>query len=182
MENEAESSMTKEMLLSQLTNAKNNFYLGLTSFHLLAHPDAQDFLRIHRVTITGLSVGVFPLLRTKADRDLVLNEFLRSQLRTYIKEAYELIATYCKDTDQYETTFKSAEWFHFCSHIRNAVSHDFNFRIKRERDIAMLPASWRDREITKDMNNKPLKLEFFGYKEMELLSQDYEKFVKEELN
>ncbi len=135
--------VTKEELISQLCNSKNNFIVGLASLALLADPDAQNLLKEKSADLSGYSVPfdqVAALLSSACDRQVALEEFAKSVLRCLVKEGHELVTQYCKSEGLY-SDLSAQSWWQFSRLVRNALSHDFCFRLN-EKDLKLLPVSW----------------------------------------
>jgi len=174
--------MTKGELESQLTNAKNNYILGLAVISLFSSPEAYPILERNNAKFGGHSVSfnqVANLLRKPTDRDIAVKEFLNSQLRALIKETFELLKDYCDETNQ-SAILKAQPWFHFARIIRNCLSHNFRFEFNSY-DKSFLPLSWNRRTIESSMDGQHLKLEFFGYPEAWDLFTEFHTFVSNRL-
>ena len=81
--------MKKAELDSQLTNAKNNYVLGLAAISLFASSEAYPILDRNSAKFGTYSISfdqVANLLRNPKDRDIAVREFYTSQLRALIKE------------------------------------------------------------------------------------------------
>jgi len=170
--------MDKKGLISQLENAKNNYILGLAAISLFAENQSHNHLEKSSATFGKYKVPfgkVANLLRSAKDRDIAIKEFIKSQLRTLIKESFELIKNYCKITRQ-DSKFENESWYQFARIIRNCLSHNFYFEF-RNYDKSLLPLSWRGLTITLAMDGKPLKLKFFGYVQTWELFQEFQNFV-----
>lgn len=174
--------MTKQELEGQLTNAKNNYVLGLAALSLFASPDAYPILERNHAKFGGYSITfdqVANLLRRPADRDIAVKEFLNSQLRALIKETFELLKDYCDETNQIGI-FKAEPWYQFARIIRNCLSHSFRFEFNSY-DKSLLPVLWKHRTIESNMDGQHLKLEFFGYPEAWELFIEFQEFVSRRL-
>jgi len=170
--------MTKQKLVSQLCNSKNNFILGLASLALLADPEAQNLLKEKSADLSGYSVSfdqVAALFGSGSDRQIALEEFAKSVLRCLVKEGHELVTHYCKSKGLY-SDLSAQPWWQFSRLIRNALSHDFCFRLK-DKDAKLLPLSWQGKTIDESVDGQPLMLSFFGYADAWRLSLEYENFV-----
>ena len=97
-------------------------------------------------------------------------------LRATVKEAYELIKNYCETTDQYDN-FIMQPWYPYLRLLRNPLSHDFIFNFKKY-EKTLLPATWRGRTITAEMNGSPLRIHLVDDEAVYLLLEDMEKFIK----
>lgn len=179
--------MDKQELISQLNNAKNNFFLGIAALGLLLQERSypvleqlacimteksfsfEDVSKIphHFQNITFPNVP-FPLSRVAdymreadiAHRQTIQTEFFLMLLRAFLKESFEVIKSYCKSTNQ-ETNFKQQNWYQFARIIRNSLSHNFVIEL-RENDKKLLPIVWRGRSITFAMHGKPLDTSLLG--------------------
>jgi len=174
--------LTKPELSSQLTNAKNNYILGLAVLSLFATPEAYPLLDKNRATFGPYILTfeqVAALLRNPTDRDIAVKEFLNMLLRVLIKELFELLKDYCDETNQ-AGRFKSERWFQFARMIRNCLSHSFRFEFNSY-DKSLLPVSWKSRTITLAMDGQPLSLSFFGYVEAWELFGEFDSFVDKQL-
>jgi DNA-directed RNA polymerase subunit L len=170
--------MTKDELLSQLTNAKNNYVLGLAAISLFGSSEAYPILEKSRTNFGQYNVEfsqVASLLQIQQDRDIAIKEFLTSQIRALIKESFELIKDYCDETGQ-EINLKSELWYQFARMIRNCLSHNFKFEFNNY-DKTLLPVTWKNKTITAGMDGQHLKLDFFGYVETWELFVMYQDFV-----
>jgi len=158
--------LTKPELLSQLTNAKNNYILGLAALSLFATPEAYPLLDKNHVSFGPYTLTfdqVATLLRKPADRDVAVKEFLNMLLRALIKESFELLKDYCDEIIQADQ-FKTESWYQFARMIRNCLSHSFRFEFNSY-DKSLLPVTWKSRTITLAMDEQLLSLSFFGYVE-----------------
>jgi hypothetical protein len=174
--------MTKSELISQLENAKNNYILGLASISLFGSPEAYPVLEKNHAafgTYTVEFAQVVSLLRIAGDREIAIREFLTSQIRSLVKESFELIKDYCDSTAQ-TALFKAQPWYQFARLIRNCLSHNFKFKFS-EHDNKLLPVTWKARTITSAMDGQHLKLDFFGYVETWELFREYQDFVQDRL-
>jgi hypothetical protein len=104
--------MTKQELLSQLENAKNNYILGLAALSLFAEEGscvhlARSDARFGPYTVPLAQVAT--LLRNQTDRDIAIKEFLKMLLRALIKESFELLKAYTSDTAQ-EALLRGESW------------------------------------------------------------------------
>ena len=170
--------MKKQELISQLCNSKNNFILGLASLALLTDPDARNLLNEKSADFSGYSVPfdqVAALLGSEIDRQIALEEFAKSVLRCLLKEGHELVTDYCKPEGLY-SDLSAQSWWQFSRLIRNALSHNFCFRLN-DKDMKLLPLSWQGKTIDASVDGQPIMMSFFGYAEAWCLFLEYETFV-----
>ena len=169
---------TRAELLAQLTNARNNYVLGLAALSLFATPEVYPILDTQSATFGTYTVGfdqVSKLLRVSADRDIAVKEFLTMLLRALIKESFELIKDYSGQSGQ-APLLKGQAWYQFARIIRNCISHNFHFEFNPY-DKGLLPLTWRSRTITPAMDRQPLPLSFFGYSEAWELFNEFHVFA-----
>jgi len=155
--------MTKDELLSQLENAKNNYILGLAASALFASEESYPILdksscKFGTYVLTFAQVS--DLLRVPKDRETAMKEFIKMLLRAVVKESFELIKNYC-DASSQASSFIGQPCYQFARIIRNCVSHNFRFEF-REYDKSLLPVSWKGRSITSALDGTYLELSFFG--------------------
>ena len=173
---------TKQELLGQLTNAHNNYVLGLAAISLFTEPLALEHLSKSNATFGTYNVPldqVSKLLGSSPDRDISVKEFLTMLLRALIKESFELIKNYSNETNQ-SALLKGQPWFQFARMIRNCISHNFQFEFTPY-DKGLLPVAWKGKIITLAQDRKPLVLSFFGYTEAWELFSEFNAFAKSKL-
>jgi hypothetical protein len=173
---------SKPELLAQLTNAKNNYVLGLAALSLFATPEVYPMLEAQHAAFGTYTVEVrqvAALLRVGSDRDIAVKEFLTMLLRALIKESFELIRTYAEETGQ-SAIVKSQSWYQFARLIRNCISHNFQFAF-RPYDESILPVTWGSRTMVATMQGQPLPLNFFGYVEAWELFKEFHAFATDRL-
>ncbi len=176
--------MIKAELLSQLENAKNNFILVLAAISLFSNEKAKPLLEESLIKFGKYTVQfnqVVNMMIKKEDRTIACKEFANMGLRILIKETFELIKTYAKETSQKEK-FEAWPNYLFAKTIRNALSHDFKVNFQDKKELKKLPILLRDKIITERMDNTFLELSFFGYVEAWELFGDMKDFVILELN
>lgn len=174
--------MQKDALLSQLENAKNNYVLGLAAVSLFCSLETELILERNRAEFGSYVLDfsqVAALLRQEEDRNIAVHEFLKSQIRSFVKESFELLKAYCKQTGQFET-FKAADWYHFSRIVRNSLSHDFKVAF-RSGDEKLVPVMWGSRKIDLEMDGSDISLNFFGYVEAWELFLEFERFARAHL-
>ena len=174
--------MTKDDLLSQLENAKNNYVLGLASISLFSNEKVYSALEESHVKFGTYTVEfnqVKNLLMKPADREVACKEFLKTQIRALIKESFELIKNYCDESGQ-GAKLVDESWYEFARIIRNCLSHNFKFKFNSH-DKKTLPVIWNNRTINTSMDGNHLELIFFGYVETWELFTEYQNFVGTEL-
>jgi hypothetical protein len=176
------STMTKAELISQLTNAKNNYILGLAALALFASEEAYPIIEKSSCSFGTYSLSfdqVARLLRKQEDKEIAVKEFMNMLLRTLIKESFELIKTHCNASKQTPALSKQ-QWYQFARMIRNCLSHNFKFEFNRY-DKGLLPVTWRGKTITAGMDGSFLELSFFGYVEAWVLFNEMYSFAVDAL-
>ena len=170
--------MNKKELLSQLENAKNNYVLTLAAVSLFCNKQSFPILEKSKCNFGSFEVPfnqVVKIMSNKDDKKITLEEFIKMGVRVLVKESFELIKNYTEGTAQFDK-FKGWENYLFFKTIRNSVSHNFKIEIKSKKERDLLPFKWRNKKITKEMNNSYLALSFFGYHEAYLFFNDLIKF------
>jgi len=128
--------------------------------------------------LSGYSIPfgqVADLLGSESDRQIVLEESSKSVLRCLVKEGHDLVTHYCKSEGLY-SDLSAQSWWQFSRLIRNALSHDFCFRLN-DKDMRFLPLPWQGKIIDASVDRRPLMMSFFGYAEGWRLFLEYENFV-----
>ncbi|WP_143171576.1 hypothetical protein [Rhizobacter sp. OV335] len=170
--------LAKQELLGQLTNAQNNYVLGLAAMSLFAEPSSLDHLHKSQASFGSYTVKfdqVGSLLSSEATRQDAMKEFLTMLLRALLKESFEIVRDYAEKSKQ-DGVFRSQSWYQFARMIRNCISHDFHFRFTPH-DMKKLPITWNNRTIEAGLANQPLPIAFLGYGGTWELFQEMERFA-----
>ena len=178
--------MIKTELLSQLENAKTNFILVLASTSLFSNQKTYPILDESNCKFGKYSIEfkqIANMMKKESDRNIACKEYVNMGLRILIKETFELIKDYSKETQQ-EPKFTSQRWYQFARCIRNCLSHNFKFQLhdKKNKLLYKLPISWKNKTIDVSFDNTYLQLSFFGYVEAWELFDEMQLFVKNTLN
>jgi hypothetical protein len=174
--------LSKDELLSQLTNAKNNYILGMAAISLFSSATTVPVLEQSHASFGQYSIPfaqVAALLRNPKDKEIAIKEFLKAQIRALTKESFELLKSYAEVTKQ-EKALQAEPWYQFARMIRNCLSHNFRFCFK-DHDKKKLPQLWRAKTISVSMDEQPLTLAFFGYVETWELFREIEEFAAQRL-
>ena len=172
-------SMGKSELLRMMTNARNNFTVGLAGVLMLDLGNISD-IRGKSSLVLGENYElpfdqVVALLgEDYVDKLIALTEFLNMLLRAFIKEPYELLKAYCRDTGQLRE-MQCQPWFQFARIIRNCLSHDFRFDLSKH--MKLLPVTWKGKTITGGMHGTRLEHSFFGFNDAIQLFEDLQSFA-----
>lgn len=113
----------------------------------------------------------------------VVSEFVRSIVRTFILDMYEVVLSYAKKTKQ-QASFYDSELIYFLRLLRNNVGHEHVFRFRNKKDRQRLssnPVSWRDKEISLKMEGKMIPIDMIDPANVILLFDDLLNYVKKEL-
>ena len=147
---------------------------------LTAAGRSRDFVIVNR---DGKGIG-FPLDSIRRalleDRPRILRGFLKVSIRSAVRESYEVLKSYCKNTDQYRDAMKAQAWFDFYRLLRDALSHDAIWRFD-PRDKRKLPITWNGFTITSDLDGTPLTFEELDLEVIFSLLRDAERFLAEDL-
>ena len=180
--------MNKDYVLGMLRTTWNNYMVCcLTGFLLgdikpksiptnlelvnLSNPEAKLILHLEQMKT---------MLLSKEKTKKLLNEHMKSALRSFIKDSFEIVKLYANETKQFQK-MKKASWYEFTRVIRNNLAHDFRFRF-RKGDLEVLPVKWRDIEITKGMDNQTLPVEIMNEANAICLFKDIFSFAEKEFN
>ena len=113
----------KDELVTQVENSKGLYVLGLATVLALSRPDVPNLLRKSHVDFGEQKTTFNRLagqLEDPKDRQWILEELHKVFLRSYIRETYDLIWAYCKDTKQV-SKMRDQPWFHFARLLRPGV-------------------------------------------------------------
>ena len=155
---------SKAHILGRIQTIKNNYALAQAGIALLALPDARvrldeifSLLEDHPETN-----GIRYIENIFEDDDLLKSatgEFRNSILRNCIKELFEQVRVYGKETNQTQI-IEAAPWYQFMRIIRNCLSHDIKLRF-RSYDLKQLPTSWSGLTIDASMHGSYLPMRGF---------------------
>lgn len=177
--------MIKTELLFQLETAKNNFILVLASMSLFSNSKTYPILDELNCKFGNYSIEfkqVANMMKKENDKNVVCKEYFKMGLRILIKEAFELIKNYSKETKQ-EQIFTSQSWYQFARCIRNCLSHDCKFQLyDKGKPSYKLPICWKNKTIDISFNNTELQLSFFGSTGAWELFCEFHSFVENDLN
>ncbi len=174
--------MTKDDLLGIFRTAKNNYRLTYVLMMLSSQDDMIiDVLQLYKTIDPKLKVidGIEPLILDKKVLNIAVDQFHLTVLRSIVKELFEVIKIYCKNTDQ-NTLLKTQDWYQVWRIIRNCLSHDFHFHFNKY-DKSILPISWNGIEIREDMDGKQMTIRHFSYQNVWSLVNEVEAFTQKEL-
>jgi hypothetical protein len=107
-------------------------------------------------------------LEQQSPRDVIVSDFILTQLHALIRAPFEILSDYCEDYDKEVTNgqllseLKRADWYWFARMIRNAVSHNFHFDFKHDKD--KLPVTWNGVTLTEDLQGTPITYKSFWHK------------------
>lgn len=175
--------MNKAEIVAQFENAKNNYILGLAAISLFANEKSYPILEESHCNLGQYSLTfdqVARLLRNQKDREIAVKEFRTMLLRALIKETFEIMKSYCAESNQ-KGLLTSEAWYQFARIIRNCISHNFRFEFNKY-DKGLLPVVWKHRTIDLSMNGRHLELLFFGYVEAWELFSEMQSFVTSKLS
>lgn len=174
--------MTKAELLGQFTNLQNNYVVGLAALSAFTSEQALTHLEQSHVkfgTYTVPFAQVSQVMRNPISRDEACKEFLKMLQRALIKESFEVLKTYCRDTGQ-SAALTAQQWYQFARLIRNCISHSFEFEFSRY-DKALLPIQWHGRMLTAALDGQPMPIAFLGYDGTWELFAEFQGFAENHL-
>jgi len=152
--------MPTDDLVAELEIITNNLVLGCAALAFLDLPSCHDMLDIAQMTFPGYRVPgaqIADALRDERRKTHVLGEFAKMLLRTFVRDAYQVVEEYCRNTNQLVTLSKQP-WYQFARLMRNSLSHgsrlDLGDYVKRQQ----LPIEWvspisgEEVTVTKEMD------------------------------
>jgi len=93
--------------------------------------------------------------QTSPFREKSIHLLFLTALTLPIVRAFELIKSYCNETNQF-SKFKNQNWYFVAWVFRNCFNHEFILEIRGDNMKRLLPYTWKDITITEDMLGKPL--------------------------
>ena len=178
---------TKADLIIKLQCLKNNFFLGLGAAALFTNPKVHPFLegkkalfKVENVLYQFEYKQLIEQLTEGPLRNIMIQEFLKSHVRTLLKEGFQIIQTYCKDTSQ-DSKMKAEPWYDFARIIRNSLTHNYRLDFNKH-DKMLLPLTWKNRTIDSTMDGSFLKMEFFFAGEAWEMFKEFQNFTFDKLN
>ncbi len=102
--------MDKQELLGQLNSIKNDYYLTLLAVYLFRHEDIRMFIKEAKINVQNDDKNeTLPISFNKVAiqfgdeifRKKAILQFEIMGLRAFIRETFEVIKKYCKDTSQF---------------------------------------------------------------------------------
>ncbi|WP_319410167.1 hypothetical protein [uncultured Desulfosarcina sp.] len=174
--------MDKDYLLGLFRTQKNNYRLAYVLIALSSQDDVMDdFLHLYKNIDPKFKVidGIEPLILDKKVLKIAVDQFHMTILRAVVKELFEVIKIYCKDTKQ-NNLLHSQSWYQLWRIIRNCFSHDFHFHFNNH-DKKFLPISWNGVEIREDMDGKQMTIGHFSYEKLWALINEVEAFIETDL-
>lgn len=207
MQDKNNNDMTpKRILMNSLGHARNNYLLGYTASILLNSPETDEIMKggkIRGYDAKGNFVDLVDLDRVRAmladdkRKKDVLDIFLMIQVRMGVTEPFELINDYCKVTCTCKcicnnckctckescnmAKFKKLKFFHFGRILRNCLAHNRKLAFSNNDKREILPVSWRNKTITRDMDGKYLNSNLLNHTDVPLLFNDYLTFADKNL-
>lgn len=163
-------SQQKAKFLSQLQNSKNNLIIGLAAIPLICDPKNKDTLKASNCKTGGYTIEfsqVCSLIEEDESKDIAMREYILMLYRAAIKESFELVKTYCSETDQMET-FEEFNCYPLMRQLRNAISHNFRWNLKNRKNefYKELPISWSGIELRIDHHDQPVELDHIPFPKM----------------
>jgi hypothetical protein len=176
--------MTKDYLLGIFRTQKNNYRLTYVLMVLTSQNDVMgEFLHLYKHIDPKFKFkvmdGVEPLILDKKVLQIAVDQFHMTVLRAIIKELFEVLKIYCKNTDQ-DHLLRSQAWYQLWRIIRNCLSHDFHFKFT-DHDKKILPILWNGIEIREDMDGTQMNISHFSFENIWTLINEVETFIENEL-
>lgn len=174
--------MTKDDLIGIFRTAKNNYRLIYVLMVQTSQDDVMsDFIHLYQHLDEKVKVidGIKALLLDKNVLKIAVEQLHMTIQRAVVKELYETVKTYCKNTSQNDL-LQSQDWYQLWRIIRNCFSHDFHFQFNKH-DKKYLPISWKGIEFREDMDGKPITIGHLSFEKMWVLINEVEVFIKNKL-
>ena len=181
--------MTKQELLSTLTNTWQNFVIGLLLTQFMPEEEWIS-LSQNRIRFDGPNGPWFladnnwsaNVLGYQQNRTNALSELEKSLKRALLREGHELILLYCEETKQVEK-YKALPWFQFARIIRNLVAHKQGGTLREwPKDLQkkhIISASWRNRTLNTSMVG--LEVSFTHQEALQLFADQFD-FAQNQLS
>lgn len=171
--------MDKQTCLNRLEMHYFNFIACCATMYFMANEKTYELLKMGKLKTSMFEIsfdGFAETLENKAFRELVISNFGKMAIRTFVKEYVELVKSYCEISNQLNL-FRRQPWYQFARIIRNCLSHDMIFHFNKH-DLSMLPVSFRDSVIDVGHDGKSLPLRNFNHNYAILLWQEMVEFIK----
>lgn len=172
--------MKHNELKGAFDSVRSSWVFSLAALTLFDSDETKPILANFHVLFGKHKIPFTDIYNTGENFKFGVKEFLKMALRAVVKESYNLIYDYCKETGQL-SKLKSQSWFHFTRLIRNALSHNFKFVFKN-RDKEILPISWNKSTIDINLDGKDLHIGIIGYEGVWKLLSDMRDFILYELS
>ena len=181
---------SKEKLLRDLVFHRQAFLTALAALTCLSQSENVAAITKRPISISGpdiedgLQFDLRPIQRAlkSAGRDKVLRNFLKTALRTVVRDSHEAIWQYCKATDGTGNMelLRDQPWFDILRLIRDAFSHDAKWVFDEKTKNAM-PIEWKKIRLDKDQEGTRLQFEQIPLTALFDLLAVAEQFVHERL-
>ncbi|MCE7748950.1 MAG: hypothetical protein GPJ51_11170 [Candidatus Heimdallarchaeota archaeon] len=160
--------MNKEYVLGLLRTTLNNYVVGCLAGYFVTHTEPNNLIetlemRNQKAPEFAVMLDLKPMremLNNSEKRSILLSEQMKSILRSFVKDMFEIVKLYANETNQFNKV-KKANWYSFVRVIRNCLAHDFRLRFN-DYDKKTLPVKWQDKEITLTMKDQPLKVQILN--------------------
>lgn len=172
----------KKELISKVYHARILYLAGFVATALFLHKDTVKVIKTIKIKAGDISLNLDHLIEHLEDSSTISSfnlEFMKIFSRTISRDMYEIVKEYCQTTNQMKL-FKNQPWYTFSRLIRNAMAHNQSF-VFTEYDKKLLPVTWNDVTITKEMEGKYVFHEDFNYWDTWNLLNDYSVFVSNQL-
>jgi hypothetical protein len=168
---------SKAEVLEAFDREDTSYRLAVLSSHWLRDtarfkPNVADQARGLKMQVRGRWISYTDIadkFEQQKDRDLIVSDFLLTQLHNLIRAPLEILCDYCDDYDKHDPAaelrmqLKNTGWYYFAPIIRNAVSHNFRYDFNKS-DRQRLPLSWQGITLSEDLQGKPMTYETFWHK------------------
>ncbi len=158
---------TKEECQFKMNYARNAFYFSVGSFGLATKPPSNELLKNFKFVIQENNIHVLEAdetaPKTWLQYEFSFSEplqnnsaeiFVKQTFNHMILQTFEAAWSYAKSNDL-NSEYRNQEFFFFCLHLRNAISHNGKWSFKNK--SYELPTTFRNKEINRSLEGKDIE-------------------------
>ena len=175
--------MDRNDLQNRLVISKDNYIFGLAAISLFGREQSYKLLEKNFAEFGKYLVSFDQVVVTLNDdelRDDSLKQFMKMLVRALIKESFEAVEDYCRETEQVDT-LKAQDWYEYARIIHDCIANNCRFNFSAH-DISLLPLQWKEHTLTHEAEGELLELVEFAYVETWELFQEFQDFVTNKLD
>jgi hypothetical protein len=175
--------MDRNELQNRLVISKDNYIFGLAAISLFGREKTYTMLEKNFAEFGKYLVSfdqVVEILNDDELREASLKQFVKMLVRALIKESFEAVEEYCRESGQSEI-LESQDWYEYARIIHDCIANNCRFNFTAH-DISLLPLTWKEHTLTHEAEGQLLELVEFAYVETWELFQEFQEFVEQKLN